>query len=47
MLVYANCGRVLKECCDIFVEVVDENGNDAGVVCGECVAEIEGEKDND
>lgn len=35
MLVCVLCGKVLKECCDIFHEVVDEEGNEY-VVCGEC-----------
>lgn len=38
MLVCALCGKVLKECCDIFYEAEDENGNSV-VVCGDCAAE--------
>ena len=43
MLVCAVCGKVLKECCDIFVEAEDESGNEC-VVCGECAAEMEAER---
>lgn len=38
MLSCAMCGKPLKECCDLFYEATDEEGNDV-VVCGDCVVE--------
>jgi len=35
MLTCAICGRALRECCDLFHEAVDENGNTV-IVCNEC-----------
>lgn len=46
MLICANCGKVIKECCDIFFEARDENGEDC-VLCGECAAECPMEGDSD
>ena len=41
MLTCAMCGRVLKECCDIYVEAEDtETGKDV-VLCGDCAAKVE------
>lgn len=40
MLVCANCGKVLKECCDVFYEAVDEKGN-SYMVCGDCAETME------
>ena len=44
MLTCAMCGRVLKECCDLFYEATDEQGRDC-VLCGDCAAEVEAEND--
>lgn len=38
MLSCVMCGKPLKECCDLFFEATDEDGNDV-VVCNECVIE--------
>lgn len=38
MLVCAMCGKVLKECCDLFYEAVTEDGEEVAV-CGDCVEE--------
>lgn len=35
MLVCAMCGKVLRECCDLFYEATDEDGKEC-VLCGEC-----------
>lgn len=45
MLSCANCGKAIKECCDIFYEAEDENGNDC-VLCGECVEALGLEADD-
>ncbi|MCC8184108.1 hypothetical protein [Cloacibacillus porcorum] len=43
------CQKPLKECCDLFHEAEDENGNSV-VICYECAEEhkipFEDEKDN-
>ena len=38
MLVCTICGKVIKECCDIFDYYEDEEGREVAV-CGECIAE--------
>ena len=40
MLTCAICGKVLKECCDLFYEAEDEQGRDC-VLCGDCAAKVE------
>lgn len=40
MLVCANCGKVLKECCDIFVECENKTTGEDCVVCGDCAADL-------
>ena len=43
MLVCVLCGKVLKECCDIFHEVVDEEGNDICVYHARKESKMEGD----
>lgn len=40
MLTCALCGKVLKECCDLFETAVTEDGKEV-VVCGDCIIEHE------
>jgi hypothetical protein len=38
MLVCAICGKVIKECCDLYHEAVTSDG-DTVVVCNDCAIE--------
>lgn len=44
VLICQICGKTLAECCDIFEPLIDEDGNDAGVACGDCAAKLEFEE---
>lgn len=41
MLTCAMCGRVLKECCDLYYEVTDMQTGEDVVLCGDCAAKLE------
>lgn len=41
MLSCAMCGRVLKECCDLFYEAEDTATGKDVVLCGDCAAKVE------
>lgn len=42
MLVCMKCGRQLSDCCDLFYPVINDEGKQIGVVCGDCAAIAEG-----
>lgn len=41
MLACAMCGKVLKECCDIYEEAEDTTTGETVYLCGECAAKVE------
>ena len=43
MLTCAMCGRVIKECCDIYEEAEDTTTGKTVYLCGECAAQLEAE----
>ena len=40
MLNCAMCDRPLRECCDIYHEVVDSMTDEEFVICGDCAAQL-------
>lgn len=41
MLRCAMCGKVLKECCDIYEEAEDTTTGETVYLCGDCAAQVE------
>ena len=45
MLACAMCGKVLKECCDLYYEVEEMETGARAYVCGDCAAKLEAEEE--
>lgn len=47
MLVCADCGKTLKECCDLFYEATDTQTGEDVILCGDCAAKLEAEQEEE
>lgn len=43
----AMCGKVLKECCDLYYEVEEMETGARAYVCGDCAAKVEAEEEEE